>query len=169
MSEEANIDKESQRIATLKKLRILDSEQEQLFDTITRGVCRVFSVPISLISLIDESRQWFKSHTGLSTRQTPREDAFCRYALELESVLVLNDALEDERFRNNPLVTGSPFIRFYAGAPIIVEGHVMGTLCAIDTEPRALSDREAFILENFAKVAADAMVMRKAMLNAKDM
>ena len=161
--------KEAKRLAKLEKLRILDTEQEQLFDTITRGVCRVLSVPISLISLIDESRQWFKSQTGLGSRQTPREHAFCRYALDRQTVLVVNDALEDDRFKDNPLVTGSPFIRFYAGAPIIIDGYVMGTLCAIHREPRELSDREAVILENFAKVAADAMVMRKALIEAREM
>ena len=159
---------EAQRLAKLKKLQILDTEQEQLFDTITRGVCRVLSVPISLISLIDETRQWFKSQTGLDARQTPREHAFCRYALDRQTVLVVKDALEDDRFKDNPLVTGSPFIRFYAGAPIIIDGYVMGTLCAIHTEPRDLKEREAVILENFAKVVADAMVMRKALIEASE-
>ena len=168
MSDEKLSKNESRRLATLKKLQILDTEQEQLFDSITHGVCRVFSVPISLISLIDETRQWFKSNTGLDARQSPRQHAFCRFALNRQTVFIVNDALEDPKFKNNPLVTGSPFFRFYAGAPIIVEGHVMGTLCAIDTKPRELSDRDSFILESFAKVVADAMLMRKALIEAKE-
>lgn len=159
-------DYETERLRRLKELEILDSKKEHIFDSVTNGVARVLDVPIVLISLVDESRQWFKSRVGLDVQETSRSHAFCRYALEGKDPLIVNDALDDERFKFNPLVTGDPRIRFYAGAPIIVDGeYTLGTLCAIDTKPRSISDREIVILQSFASVVSNAIKLRKTLID----
>jgi diguanylate cyclase (GGDEF)-like protein len=128
---------EKERISQLKSLNILDTPPEERFDRVTRMARRLFGVPIALVSLIDENRQWFKSCFGLPVKETDRDISFCGHAILASGTLVINDALLDERFADNPLVTGEPNIRFYAGHPLrTMSGQAMGTLCIIDKEPR---------------------------------
>ncbi|EKU24438.1 sensor domain-containing phosphodiesterase [Xanthomonas graminis] len=132
---------ESTRLATLRELCLLDTPPDRVFDLITQLASRTLRTPIALVSLIDEQRQWFKSRVGLDAPQTPRSQAFCAHAIHSTELLVVADARQDPRFRDNPLVTGPPFIRFYAGAPLMLaDGTGLGTLCVIDSEPRSEFD-----------------------------
>ena len=135
---------ENKRISSLNGLHILDTPAEERFDRITRIAARLFQLPISLISLVDVDRQWFKSCQGLSVLETPRDISFCGHAILNEDALVISDARLDQRFSDNPLVTGEPHIRFYAGHPLHgPDGSRIGTLCIIDRQPRKMdaSDR----------------------------
>ncbi len=144
---------ESERLNSLRRLNILDTPLEERFERITRIVCRVLNVPIAAISLIDESRQWFKSIQGLTASETPREIAFCSHAILKNEILVVPDATLDARFSDNPLVIKDPSIRFYAGHPLSLSDDVcLGTLCAIDSKPRDLSPSEAEILRDLARI-----------------
>ena len=143
---------EDDRLAELRALQILDSDVETSFDEITAIATLVLGVPISLISLLDESRQWFKSARGTELRQTPREIAFCDVAIRVTSdVMVVDDAAVDERFCDNPLVRSGPRLRFYAGAPLVTRrGNPLGTLCVLDSQPRTLSADQQRILRLLA-------------------
>ena len=132
---------EAARLAALRSLKILDTPPEQRFDRITRFAKDLFGVPIALVSLVDHERQWFKSRAGLDAIETPRAVSFCGHAILWADVFVVEDATRDERFRDNPLVTGPPFFQFYAGAPLNVAGYRVGTLCLIDHKPRRFDDR----------------------------
>jgi diguanylate cyclase (GGDEF)-like protein len=128
---------ENQRMASLKNLHILDTPIEEAFERITRLAKAVFNVPISAFSLIDSERQWFKSIQGLSVCETSRDVSFCGHAINQDGIFIVNNALEDPRFADNPLVTGEPNIRFYAGCPVYSpDKQRIGTLCIIDIEPR---------------------------------
>ena len=148
---------ESERLATLQSTGLLDSLPEERFDRITRLAKAMFKVPISLVSLVDEDRQWFKSNQGLAgATETPRDYAFCSHAILTDDIMVVPDALQDERFADNPLVEGSPNIRFYAGCPIKASScedgsnkMPIGTLCVIDSKPRDLSEDERRALKDF--------------------
>ena len=158
---------EIERLRSLYRYRILDTEPEAAFDRITALASRILGMPISLISLLDPERQWFKSHHGLDTVETPRELAFCAHAIMSDEIFVVEDASLDPRFAGNPLVTDAPDIRFYAGAPLKApDGHRMGTMCVIDRVPRQLSASERAILEDFAAIVIDAMELRVAGLRA---
>lgn len=137
------------RLAALQNTALLDSVPEERFDRLTRLASRALGTDIALISLIDKDRQWFKSRQGLDVAETPRDQAFCDYAIESEEVMVVPDATQDPRFANNPLVTGDPNIAFYAGAPLITkEGYALGTLCVIDNKPRedfGLEDKQVLM------------------------
>lgn len=135
---------EQERLAAFDGLGILYSPSEERFDRITRLARKVFDVPIALVSLVAEDCQWFKSAQGLAADQTSREISFCGHAILRDDTMVVPDALADERFADNPLVTGPPFLRFYAGHPVEYKGKKLGTLCLIDQEPRTFSasDRE---------------------------
>jgi GAF domain-containing protein len=133
-------DNEAQRLAALKEYHILDTAAEQSYDDITALAAYLCQVPITMISLVDESRQWFKSKLGLNQRETPRDVAFCAHAILQSDPLIVRDALKDPRFADSALVTRSPHIRFYAGFPLgSPEGFALGTLCVIDRKPRQLS------------------------------
>lgn len=148
---------ERDRVAALRSYGILDTEPEPAFDRFTRMAADTFGVPIALISLVDEKRQWFKSHQGLDLTETPRETSFCKYAIRQSDIMVVPDATKDPRFANNPLVTGSPGVRFYAGIPLSSpEGHKIGTLCILDMKPRKFSEREQKMLADFG-----ALVMQE--------
>ncbi|NND60855.1 MAG: diguanylate cyclase [Gammaproteobacteria bacterium] len=135
---------EAQRLEALESLGVLYSPSEERFDRITKLACKVFDVPIALVSLVAGECQWFKSSQGISAAETPREVSFCGHAILSDDALVVPDASVDQRFADNPLVTGPPGIRFYAGHPIEYQGRKLGTLCLIDDQPRSfsMSDRE---------------------------
>ncbi|EPY1009124.1 diguanylate cyclase domain-containing protein [Vibrio vulnificus] len=147
-------DNEPQRIADLHSLHILDTAAEERFDRVTRIARRLFDVPIALVSLVDEDRQWFKSCFGLNASETPRDISFCGHAILGTDTLIVEDASQDARFADNPLVTGEPHIRFYAGVPLMFEhSSCLGTLCIIDSKPRTLNEDERLDLIDLAKMA----------------
>lgn len=145
---------EAQRLQSLHALGILDTPPEERFDRLTRIARRFFRVPIALVSLVDADRQWFKSRNGFEDEELPREYSFCAHAiLDSDHVMVVRDARSDERFSSNPLVTGSPEIRFYAGCPVKApDGSALGTLCVIDHEPRDLEADDATVLTDLAEL-----------------
>jgi len=148
---------EPSRLAALRSSGILDTPPEERFDRITRIAAELFDVPISLVSLIDENRQWFKSRHGLDAEETPRDQAFCAHAIHHSDVLLVRDALQDDRFADNPLVVDEPHVRFYAGCPIeLDDGSRVGTLCLIDHRARDLDERQIRMLRDLA-----AMVERE--------
>ena len=157
---------ESRRLAALHHLQLLDTPSELAFDRITQLAQSLFDVPIALISLLDEDRQWFKAKCGLNVPGTPREQAFCNYTILHDSVFVVPDAKADRAFSTNPLVTGAPFIRFYAGAPLTVAPETrLGSLCIIDRKPRTFSDEEARLLARLARIITDEIWMRSLAAN----
>jgi len=140
---------EKERLALLYELLLLDTPPEERFDKIVEFASNEFNVPICLISLIDADRQWFKARVGLDACETERDVSFCAHALLGDDILLVPDALLDPRFYDNPAVTGSPHVRFYAGAPLICkDGLALGTLCLVDTVPRTLDAVERAILES---------------------
>lgn len=142
---------ETNRLAQLRSLALLDTDAEERFDRVTRLAQRLFGVPIALVSLVDADRQWFKSRQGLAIAETPRESSFCAHAILGDGVMQVEDATTDPRFAENPLVLGAPEIRFYAGAPIEGPGGAkLGTLCIIDREPRELSASDMGLLQDLA-------------------
>ena len=142
---------EEERLSQLRSLAILDTPPEERFDRVTRMARRLFGVPIALVSLVDENRQWFKSCFGLDVSETERRVSFCGHAILNKEALVVEDAMQDERFADNPLVTGEPHIRFYAGQPLrTMSGQAMGTLCIIDREPRSFGEEELMMLSDLA-------------------
>ena len=142
---------EAARLEALRQYAVLDSDAEQGFDELVRVASILCGTPISLVSLVDADRQWFKARHGLDATETPRDQAFCAHAILGDTPLVVPDALRDQRFEHNPLVIGDPGIRFYAGAPLInPDGYALGTLCVIDRQPRAL---EAAQLEGLQLLA----------------
>jgi anti-sigma regulatory factor (Ser/Thr protein kinase) len=131
---------EAGRLKALRKYRILDTDPEQAFDDLTLIASQICGTPIALISLVDENRQWFKSRVGLQVQETSRSVSFCAHAIQQQGIFLVPDALNDARFRDNPLVRGDPHIRFYAGTPLMTpEGDALGTLCVIDYHPRTLT------------------------------
>ncbi len=152
---------ESQRIATLHALNILDTPNEESFDRLVSLACGIFNVPIAAVSLVDVDRQWFKASCGLSSNQTPRDHAFCAHAILSDDVMVVPDSHIDPRVCDSPLVTGAPYIRFYAGAPIKhSNGTNLGSLCIVDTHPRKFSERDCALLKHLASIAAHNMELR---------
>jgi diguanylate cyclase (GGDEF)-like protein len=144
---------EKTRIVTLRSLNLLDTDRDERFDRLTRLALHVFEVPIALVSLVDENRQWFKSCQGASLTETDRDVSFCGHAILGDDAFVIEDTHQDERFADNPLVQGEPYIRFYAGYPIRYgDGSKLGTLCLLDQSPRHFSLREKLILEDLAKI-----------------
>jgi diguanylate cyclase (GGDEF)-like protein len=142
---------EPKRLQSLTALYILDTQPEERFDRITRLACRVFNVPIALISLIDRDRQWFKSRQGTALCETHRDVSFCAHAILQDESLIVPDALLDERFADNPLVVGEPRIRFYAGQQIrSADGARIGTLCIIDRKRRTFSEDQRAMLADLA-------------------
>lgn len=159
---------EQLRIQKLHSLGLLDSAPEDFFDTITRVASVILDVPISLISLVDENRQWFKSKQGLDAQETARDISFCTHAVDSGQQLIVENALTDERFSQNPLVLNAPNIRFYAGIPIkSLEGYALGTLCVIDDEPKKPTAKELAALNDLAHLATRELQFRERMLEAK--
>jgi len=157
--------REAWRLDTLREYRLIDSGREPAFDRVTKLVADLFEAPIALVTLVDDCKQWFKSAHGLDIEETPRDISFCQHVVSADAPLIVSDALEDDRFRDNPLVTGDPFIRFYAGVPLrAYNGAVLGTLCIIDRDARALLEvRDIGRLEDFAAIImAEAELRRTA-------
>lgn len=142
---------ETERLASLHKMQILSTPAEAAFDKVTQVAQFTFKVPIALVSIIDEHRQWFKSSVGLDVRETPREISFCGHVVYHGETMVIEDATLDERFSDHPSVCSGPHIRFYAGRPLMNhEGFVIGTLCIVDTKPRTMSEEELRMLDHLA-------------------
>jgi len=140
---------EAERLHALRTLRVLDTSHEERFDRVTRMAKRMFEVQISLVSLVDEDRQWFKSQQGLDATETPRDISFCGHAINQDGLFIIPDASVDERFFDNPLVTDAPNIRFYAGYPLkLRQGVNIGTLCLIDSRPKGLDEEDQQLLSD---------------------
>ena len=147
---------EASRILALHALKILDSQPEERFDRLTRMARRMFGVPIAVVSLVDTDRQWFKSRQGIDICETSRDISFCSHALLDDGILEIQDASKDDRFFDNPMVTGDPHVRFYAGCPIRIDNHhAVGTLCLIDSKPRTLSQEDRGLLKDLATLAEE--------------
>jgi GAF domain-containing protein len=141
---------EPARLRALHGLGLLDTPPEERFDRLTRLARRVFDVPMALVTLVDAERQWFKSRQGVEAAETPREAAFCAYAIHGDDPFVVPDAELDARFADNPIVAGGPRIRFYAGHPVRIGPHRVGTLCLGDHRPRDLTAEDRKTLEDLA-------------------
>jgi GAF domain-containing protein len=142
---------ERRRLQVLCELGLLDTPPEERFDRIVRTAARLFRVPVALVSLVAEDRQWFKARLGVEATQTSRDVSFCGHAILTPEPLVVLDAEKDERFARNPLVIGAPYVRFYAGHPVRgPEGHKVGTLCLIDHVPRRFSEEDRRALADLA-------------------
>lgn len=154
---------EADRLRSLRSYSILDSLPESDYDNITKLASQICKTPISLISLVDENRQWFKSRQGLDASETPRNDAFCAHAINKPNeVLVVNDAREDKRFIGNPLVDNKPPVIFYAGVPLTTDkGHSLGTLCVIDHKPNSLTKEQLEALESLSNQVMRLFELRK--------
>jgi GAF domain-containing protein len=160
---------EEARVMALEKYAILDTDPEQAFDDLTLLASFVCKTPIALISLVDEDRQWFKSRVGIKASETSRDIAFCSTAILQTDVFVVPDALEDERFRDNPLVVSDPNIRFYAGAPLINEdGYALGTLCVVDRSPRDLAPDQRDALKALSRLVLGQLEFRRNLLLLKE-
>jgi GAF domain-containing protein len=160
---------ETERIAKLNSLNILDTVPESTYDEITYLASYIAETPIALVSLVDTDRLWFKSRLGIDANETPREHAFCAHAiLNPEEAMVIPDAREDSRFVDNPLVTGDPGIRFYAAAPLVVsKGLSLGTLCVIDRKPRMPKPEQMKALEVLSRQVVAHMELRQALSDVK--
>ena len=149
---------EDERLAALRELLLLDTPPEERFDRLARFAAEQLDTPIALLTLMNDHRQWFKSRMGLEATETPREISFCGHAILKNELFVVEDASRDPRFADNPLVTGDPHIRFYAGAPLSAPGgHRIGTLCVIDTVPRTLGTVERSILDALRRLANETL------------
>ena len=154
---------ENQRLASLKSYNILDTAIESEFEELTRMASQICQTPVALITLLDDTRQWFKSAVGTNVKETPKEIAFCAHTIaEPRQLMVVNDLRKDKRFEGNPLVTGDPNVVFYAGVALnTAEGLPLGTLCVLDMEPKELNEHQLFCLEVLAKQVMTQMELKK--------
>ncbi len=155
---------EAERLAALDIYEILDTPAEAAFDDIVRIASQICGTPMALISLVDDRRQWFKAAIGLDVTETPREIAFCAHAIAQPGILAIDDAAADVRFVDNPLVTGDPQLRFYAGAPLVTpEGFALGTLCVLDRQPRHLTPDQSGALQALARQVMTQLELRRSL------
>jgi GAF domain-containing protein len=160
---------EAERLAALKAYHILDTETEQSYDDITALAAHICKVPIAMISLVDEVRQWFKSRLGVEQQQTPREVAFCAHAILQNGPFIVRDATKDRRLADSALVTGEPHIRFYAGIPLInPEGLALGTLCVVDRQPRRLTAAQQKALQALSRQVMALLELRRVSTHLAD-
>ncbi|WP_432378720.1 GAF domain-containing protein [Duganella sp. P38] len=158
---------DKERVAALRQMLILDTPPEERFDKVVQFAAQEFDVPIALISLLDENRQWFKASVGVDICETGRDISFCGHVILQPDLFVINDARSDERFADNPLVTTPPHVIFYAGAPLrIPSGFVIGTLCIIDHEPRTLDATEMAIFTSLRDLLLEELSNRPEALHA---
>jgi len=152
---------EAERLAALDASGLMDSPEEEVFDRLTWLATQVTDCPMALLTLLSSRRQWFKSRVGVGLSETPREWAFCSHAIMEDAPFIVEDAQRDARFEDNPLVTGEPHIRFYAGYPLLdANGLPFGTLCVLDSEARRLRERELRALRELAAIASDEIKRR---------
>lgn len=138
---------EVERMHALRSLMLLDTPPEERFDSIAAFAAARFNVPMAMVTLVDQNRQWFKARVGLPVCETERDVSFCGHAIMTPSIMVIPDARRDPRFADNPLVTGEPHVCFYAGAPLhLPTGEIVGTLCIIDTKPRQMDKTDLAVL-----------------------
>ena len=165
--EQAQDARESRRLARLRELMVLGTAPEPLFDNIARLASEVCATPVALVSLVDAERQWFKANIGLpGVAQTPREMSICRYTIASDDLLEIPDTTRDPRFADNPLLRGPVDLRYYAGAPLVLEGgERVGALCVIDHEPRRLDDAQARMLRGLAGLVSDALALRRDLID----
>lgn len=155
------LDNEEERLRALERLDILDTLEEQDYDDLTFLAAQLCDTPIALISLVDDKRQWFKSHHGLDVRETPRDFAFCAHAIHGDELFIIEDSDNDERFYDNPLVTSKPHVKFYAGMPLYIDNkYPIGTLCVVDDHARKLSEKEKKALEALSRQAVNQLELR---------
>lgn len=161
---------EAQRLAALHATRLLGSAPEESFDRVTRTAARLLDVPIALVSLVDRERQWFKSRTGMEACETPRDISFCAHAILADEPMVVPDAARDARFVDNPLVTGSPQLRFYAGVPLYsAERKKIGTLCVMDRRPREIGPADLDALRDLARIVEQLIYSRQLAMAAQSL
>jgi anti-sigma regulatory factor (Ser/Thr protein kinase) len=155
------VSNETARLGALRRYKILDTEPEQAFDDLTLLASQICGTPIALITLLDERRQWFKSRVGISTTETARSVAFCAHTIQRDDMLIVPDTLADERFRDNPQVVGEPWVRFYAGSPLVThDGHALGSLCVLDRVPRTLTSEQQAALDALRRQAVAQLELR---------
>ncbi len=155
-------DQEERRIDALRRMLILDTPPEERFDRVVSFASEEFDMPMVLVSLVDSHRQWFKARVGIDVCETDRESSFCGHAIMQPQILIVEDALLDERFHDNPLVTGAPNIRFYAGAPLqLPDGEIVGTLCMIDRQPRTLDELDLAIFGSLRELVVSELVSQE--------
>ena len=155
------LDDETGRLAALRRYQVLDTQIERPFETIISLVEDILEVPICAVSLLDADRQWFKAQRGLEVCETSRDIALCHYAIQQEEPMVVPDTTADERFSANPLVTGEEHLRAYAGVPLVTpDGYAIGTLFAMDTQPRTFSEYDLRVLRRFARLVVDELELR---------
>lgn len=160
---------EAARIQALREYQILDSGPEETFNDLTRLAAYICETPVAGISLIDADRQWFKSKVGITESETSRDISFCSHAIQQDGPFIVADALEDDRFKANPLVTATPHIRFYAGSPLVSpEGYKIGTLCVLDRTPRELNLQQVAALRVISNQVITLLELRRNLTVLRD-
>jgi len=158
---------EARRLETLSRYEVMDTPQDQAFDDLVALAATLLGTPIALVTLVDAERQWFKAKLGLDGSGTSRDDSFCAHALGSPDLLVVEDAAQDERFRDNPLVLGDPNVRFYAGAPLVApDGSGLGALCVLDRSPRTLTNEQADVLRLLSRQVMAQLELRRLLRQA---